>query len=229
MVDAWRTEEPAEVTELRFPRAGAGHYLRWVWVAVLGVMCTGLGLMIMNLDQSPGYDLTDFKGVLTIAFGAFAIVIALLMLVSLPILNRRCWGQFLRPAAVVDAVGVRYLLRGKQVVITGRDIAEIRLARTNYTSRATGRRWSKTRVDLLLEPDADRNRDGMIQVPESRRLEVGRLEEVDVLTADAVSFLREIAGPLLVTTERAHKVGRWTLLGGAREIHRATRRRPARW
>lgn len=237
---AGRTGVPAKVTELRFPAAGAGSYFRLLWLVALSLLCLGLGLLLLRLHQSSepaGGFFSEVRGFLVIAIGAVMTLVTGFLAVAVPILNRRCWGQFGRPATVVDAAGVRFLLRGGTVLITGRDIAEIRLTRTNYTSRATGRRWSNTRVTLLLEPDADRVRDGLIRVPASRVLAVGRLEDVvlpddcldvtDVPADLAVSFLREIAGPLLVTTERGQKVGRTTALRYVTELRRAGRRRTA--
>lgn len=237
-----RTGAPAKVTGLRFPGAGVGKYFRLLWALVLSVLCLGLGLLLLRLEQSGGAAggfFPEVKGILFTVIGGILTLVAVVVVVAEPILSRRCWGQFLRPAAVVDAVGVRFALRGETVVITGRDIAEIRLNRTVVDNRSTGRRWTKTRVRLLLEPDADRNRDGLIRVPSTRLLTVGWLEDVvlpdgsfdvtDVPADLAVAFLREIAGPLLVITEKSRRLGRttplWYLAVARRTARGAFRRR----
>lgn len=184
------------MTELRFSSPGWKFYSQGLTVSALGIVLVVWGVVIIAVDP------WNWVGVISMLGGGMSAAAGLALLLFVWFIyvygiftSWRKWRQFRPPTVAVDADGVRYQAPRRPVTVPWADIEQVMVDRIIFPRRVV------TKVALRLTPGAALIRDGVIQVPASRYLNVGLMSDLDVPEDVAQEFLSDTAGPRLEIKE----------------------------
>lgn len=188
------------VTELCFPAPGWKVYNRGFSLSLLGAGFIALGLADLSFIS------WRWSSFLFIAGGVFSFLlgIAILLLIwftftygTINIWRR--WRQLRQPTAVINATGIRFLAVRRPALVPWQDVEEVRLDRDLLPGSIV------TKVSMRLMPSAELVRNGPVNVPGNRYLNIGLMSDLDIPEDVAQQFLADTAGPRLRINESDHR------------------------
>lgn len=184
------------VTELRFPSPSWRFHIRGLSVSILGIGFLALGLAALSfVSWKPSSFFFIAGGIFSTLLGIATIVLVWFTFIYGTAIIWIRWRQLRRPAAIIDADGIRYLAARRPTRIPWSDIEEVRLDRDLRPGTVV------TKASVRVLPEAAVLRDGPVKVPGTRYLNIGLMSDLGIPEDCAVGFLEDTAGPRLKVTE----------------------------
>lgn len=188
------------VNELYFPVPGRKSFAQGLSLSVIGIGFLAWGVAGMAVTPWSWAGIIPLLGgVLAVGVGLGVILLVWFTFIYGTITIWRRWRQFRPPAVTIDATGVRYLATHRPALIPWPDIEQVHLTRTIFPKR------NVTKASLRLAPGAALLREGPVNVPATRYLNIGMMADLDVPEDTAVRFLEDTAGTRLQVTETLHR------------------------